>query len=138
MWKDILCIVFSAVTANHLGLIAEAERLTGVSLKVVNCPKCLSFWAVLTYTLLTGMHPIEAIALSFLSAYAALWAELLEGCTDRLYSQIYGKILSAEDKTPDTEERASHELSRMRRQRHGSGRGKRECVAEGAVRTPGK
>ena len=116
MWKDIACIVFVCVTANHLGLIGAAisvcfkKRRT---LPIISCPKCLTWWttmaygAILTATYRYGCHPSDVIywlAISFLASYLALWLELAEGVIDKLYDYVYGKIYPTADSTdPDAE-----------------------------------
>ena len=105
MWLDIACIVFIAVTMNHLGLIGEIERITGKRLIVLNCPKCASFWLILAYGLV-GMESfygefVQILAISFLCAYFAIWIELLEGFIDILYMWLYEKIYpNSQNDTP--------------------------------------
>ena len=104
-WTDIACIVFSCVTANHLGLVSKIEEIYGESLPVVNCPKCFSFWSVMAYGMVYcfsngDISPIMVLAISFLSAYFALWLELFMGYIDYLYSRIYDTIYGTQDNTP--------------------------------------
>ena len=108
MWRDIACIVFACVTVNHLGLIAAIKMVTKCNrLWVLDCPKCLTFWATLCYQLVTDCHQLPLmLAISFLSAYAAIWLELLEGLIDKLYLKIYGKIYPTTDTTDTDAERA--------------------------------
>lgn len=114
MWKDIACIVFVCVTANHLGLISAVigvffkKRRT---LPIISCPRCLTFWTTLAYGIATvpcgfPQGLIAAIprlmAISFLCAYLAIWLELMEGLIDKFYDYIYGKIYPTAD-TTDTD-----------------------------------
>lgn len=101
MWIDIASIVFVCVTANHLGLVKAVEEKTDKELRIVNCPKCFTFWSVLVYGLATvpSGFPLGLIAafprllaISFLSAYLAIWLELLEGFIDTIYIKVYEKI----------------------------------------------
>ena len=112
MILDIASIVFICVTANHLGLIsAIVETVTKRhQLPVVSCPKCFSFWCTLGYMGCHGMATcpkgvITMLAVSFLSSYAALWLELVEGYIDTLYMKCYGKIYANPDDavTSDTD-----------------------------------
>ena len=101
-WTDIACIVFSAVTMNHLGLIGGIERMTGIRIPVINCPKCATFWMTLCYgmgkTGFPGIPEIPSVlAISFLASYTAIWLELLEGYTDTLYARLYDKIYPTAD-----------------------------------------
>ena len=87
-------ILFSAVAANHLGLVRAAEGVLRIELPVVNCSKCLSFWLTL---FLTDLPIAERFAVSFLVSYLALWLELAWGYVDELYNRIYDKIYSTTD-----------------------------------------
>ena len=104
MWLDTVSIVFACVTANHLGLVSAAEGVVGAKLPIVNCPKCCSFWCVLTYQLVTDCNPLTSLAVSFLASYVAIWLELCEGFIDSLYLTLYEKIYSEpEYDTPATD-----------------------------------
>lgn len=97
-WMDVAGIVFACVTANHLGLVDAAAAVAKCRrLPVVSCPKCLTFWSTLAYMAVTAHGVIPALATSFLASYAALWVELLEGFTDKLYTIAYDKIYPAPD-----------------------------------------
>jgi CBS domain containing-hemolysin-like protein len=99
-WRDIAAIVFICTTVNHLGLIKAIEERTGRELPVINCPKCFTFWSVMTYGLVcccATATPIYAaitrlLAISLLCSYIALWLELFMYAIDTLYNRIYGKI----------------------------------------------
>ena len=108
MWIDIACIVFVCVTANHLGLIKAIEDVVKKEIPIANCPKCFTFWSVLTYgvveynsSLFTLHSSLTLLAISFLCAYLALWLELLEGFIDTLYMWLYEKNYpNTENDTP--------------------------------------
>ena len=116
MWRDIACIVFACVTVNHLGLISAIKAVTKRNrLWVLDCPKCLTFWATLAYGIATvpcaSPQGIIAalprlLAISLLSDYIAIWLELAEGFIDHLYNYIYGKIYPTADTTDTDAERA--------------------------------
>ena len=94
-WIDIASIVFICVTANHLGLISAVEKVIGIRLPIINCPKCLTFWMTFCfccYNISTYGTILLVLAVSFLSSYAAIWLELFEGFIDTLYLKLYGKI----------------------------------------------
>lgn len=122
-WLDVLMLVFSAVAANHLGLVAAAESIICHRLPVLNCPKCAAFWLVLAYgfgyeiCFTTTRHFVDVndmvayhfeyilklIAVAFLSAWSAVWLDLLMGIIDQLYIKVYDTIYPATDTTdPDT------------------------------------
>ena len=97
-------ILFSSVAANHLGLVAAVEGVIRHRLPILNCPKCLTFWATLTYGCFVCCDSIAALpsvlpavlprllAQSFLAAYLAIWLELLMFTIDTLYNRLYDKI----------------------------------------------
>ena len=89
---DIACIVFIATAINHLGLISTIERIIKRKLWVIDCPKCLTCWSVMTYQLVTGCHPLLSLAIALLCSYLALWLNLIMYAIDTLYNRIYGKI----------------------------------------------
>lgn len=84
-------IVFSCVAANHLGLVGAVERLVGRSLPIINCPKCLTFWAVCLYSAFRTTLT-DAVAIAFICAYSATWLELGMYYVDTIYMLYYGKI----------------------------------------------
>ena len=92
----IALIVLSVVLANHLELVDAIEKVVKHKLCIINCPKCCSFWCVLIYTITHRVPPINAVAISFLCAYSALWIELLCGIIDKLYNKIYESIYTTE------------------------------------------
>jgi hypothetical protein len=107
-WSEVAMIVFSCVTANHLGLVAAIERIVRHRLPVINCGKCFSFWSVMTYGCLTSIHHFEdmremvgIVATSFLSAYVATWLQLLLAFIDKQYNRIYEQIFTATDTADD-------------------------------------
>ena len=102
-WIDIAAIVFICVTANHLGLVKAIEDTLHRELKVINCPKCLTWWSSLVYSIITSCEPIPSLAISFLCSYLALWLELFEGYIDTLYTKVYGKIFTTSDDTASTD-----------------------------------
>ena len=108
-WLDVLMIVFSATAANHLGLVAVAESVARHRLPVLNCPKCAAFWSVIVYgiaeanfSLFTLHSSLTVLAAAFLSAWSAIWLDLLMGIIDQLYIKLYDKIYPATN-TPDTD-----------------------------------
>lgn len=92
-----LMITFSATAINHLGLVAAVEEVIARRLPIVNCPKCLSFWATLIYGCSVCCDSIAALpstlphlfALSLLCAWLAIWLDLAMGIIDHLYKKVY-------------------------------------------------
>lgn len=97
-WLNDLMITFSAVAANHLGLVSAIERTVKHRLPILDCPKCMTFWSVLGYggascDEATELPAVAAVAL--LAAWAAIWLELAMGFIDKIYLKAYGKIYPA-------------------------------------------
>lgn len=97
-------LTFSSVTANHLGLIAAAEKLLKRSLPVLNCPKCFTFWLVLLSTVLTGWDMVTALATSFFCAYLSLWLNLFFAFIDRQFNKLYESLYSTTNNPNDRKE----------------------------------
>lgn len=91
---DIACIVFSCVTANHLGLVKAIEDVMKRKFLVINCPKCLTFWVTMLYCYVNNATygTLVVLAMSFLASYVAIWVELFEGFIDTIYTMLYEKI----------------------------------------------
>ena len=95
-WTDIVMLVLSATLANHLGLVEAVEGVIRHKIPILNCSKCASFWVVLLCSLLSCQPLIASVAVSFVSAYAAVWLVLLYGYIDTLYNRWYENIYTEE------------------------------------------
>lgn len=107
---EIASILFSSVAINHLGLVAAVEKVIARPLPVINCPKCLSFWATLTYGCSVCCDSIAALpsalshlfALSLFCAWLAIWLDLAMGIIDKLYIKVYDTFYPTANSTdPD-------------------------------------
>lgn len=103
-WTSSALILFSCTAVNHLGLVDAVEKVVRHRLPVVDCPKCLTFWSVVTYGVLSGDGPTAnpsalpwLVSSALLCAYLAIWLELLMYAIDTLYDRIYGKIKEYEE-----------------------------------------
>lgn len=96
---EVVAIAFSCVMFIHLGLVDALLRVYGIEDKVpiVTCPKCLTFWSVLWFLVLSGNNIIHSIAIAFLTSYCAIWFDLLLGIMDVLYENIYNRISGADN-----------------------------------------
>lgn len=92
MWVEAAALTASCVLFIGMGLEAEIERILSCRFKVLSCPKCLTFWSVLLFGVVTRHGFVETVAVSFLSAYAALWLSLLCDALTNLYNRIYETI----------------------------------------------
>lgn len=93
---DMAYIMFACTAANHFGLIEAMESTVRHSLPIANCPKCFTFWSILTYGLLQGSAFIHVLAISFLFSYLALWLDLALSMCDKLYVKAYEIVNTAE------------------------------------------
>lgn len=112
MW-GIGCIFISCVLFIHLGLGEAIERTLRVRFVLLRCVKCLTFWSMLVYSLVHSLPLEYALCLSFVSAYAALWADIPLAKLAALYEKL-NKDLDAEESayssaTPRTEENKGDE-----------------------------
>jgi len=100
---DIASIVFVCTAVNHLGLVEAFEKAIHYRIPIVNCIKCLTFWAVFGY----GCYDIATyksniftvLAISFLSAWASIWLDLFMGIIDHLYMKVYDSLYPTTDET---------------------------------------
>lgn len=96
-----LLLAFSCTAINHLGLVAAVETTLSrwtrrdIEIPVINCPKCLTFWAVLTAGFLSSAEPVGTLALALLMAWLARWLNLFMGAVDVLYDKIYETLYNA-------------------------------------------
>ena len=94
-------VLISSVLFIGMGLSGEIQRIAGISVKILNCPKCLTFWSTLV-TLLAERHPVfPTIAVSFIASYLAMWLTLAYDAATVKYNRLYEKITE----TPGTSER---------------------------------
>lgn len=91
---EVVAITFSCVMFIHLGLVDAILSVYSIEDKVpiITCPKCLTFWSVLCFLVLTGHNIIHSVAIAFLTAYSAIWFDLLLGLMDAWYEDIYNRI----------------------------------------------
>ena len=74
----------------HLGLGKAICKELKVKVKIINCPKCLTFWSILAYTAFSTDYKWElCLATSFILSYAALWMNLALAKIAKLYEKLY-------------------------------------------------
>lgn len=93
-------ITLSCVLFVQMGLADAIQDVLGFRLTLISCPKCLTYWSVLAYAILSGRGFLECVAVPFISAYAALWVALAYDCLTTIYNKFYEHI----SETTDTEE----------------------------------
>ena len=103
MWKDALLISLSCVLFIQMGLSDVIQHALRFRLRIISCPKCLTFWSIIAYLSITGHGSVvEIVAVSFLFAYLALWLALVYDALAALYNNLYEQITQ----TSDTSEEA--------------------------------
>ena len=84
-----LMAMMAAVLAQHLGL---SEAVAKVVSKILKCPRCLSFWTVLSSLVILGHDPFIAVGLSILMAYLSIWSGLLLIRLNDLYEKLWQRL----------------------------------------------
>ena len=85
----IVLVWFSAVMFVHMGLGEAICKTFRIRFILFLCPKCMSFWTVLGYSLLIVKFSIEvSVAVAFLLGYAAIWFDLLLGKLAEIYESM--------------------------------------------------
>lgn len=107
MW-GIGCVFVSCVLFIHLGLGEAIERTLRVRFVLLRCVKCLTFWSMLAYSLVHSLPLEYALCLSFVSAYASLWADIPLAKFANLYEKL-NKDLDAEESESDSGTRRDKE-----------------------------
>ena len=103
MIKEAALITVSCVLFIQMGLSHAIQERIGFKSEILSCPKCLPFWSVLAYMLLTGRGILQSIATSFLSSYSALWLSLVYDALAKLYNSCYEAITETDDTAQDAE-----------------------------------
>ena len=92
MITEAAMVLVCSVLFIGMGLSGEIQRIAGISLKILNCPKCLTFWSCLLF-LLANRHPVlPSVAASFIASYAAMWLTLALDAATVKYNRLYEKI----------------------------------------------
>ena len=90
---DSILITLCAVLFNVCGL-AETVTFHIERNVVVNCSKCLTFWAVLVHGVVSTDFSVRTLAVAFGCSYMALWLELGFSFLNTFYNSFYEKIYS--------------------------------------------
>lgn len=92
MIREAAMLAAGCVLFINMGLAGEIQALFPFRLRILTCPKCLTFWCVLLYNAFNGTPAAETVAVSFGLSYLALWANLLLDILTIQYNRIYEKI----------------------------------------------
>lgn len=102
MVLEVALITVSCVLFIQMGLAEAVWNTLHVESRIASCPKCLTFWLVLLWTITHRVGFIHSVATSFLASYSAVWLAQLYDLLAVMYNRLYDKI----SKTPDTEDDA--------------------------------
>lgn len=72
-----------------MGLGNAINKVIGYNFILFRCPKCLVFWSVLSYLLLSNQSVVLSIFIAFICSYLALWIDLLLTIIAEKYEEIY-------------------------------------------------
>jgi len=101
MVREVALITVSAVLFVQMGLSAAIQEVIHLRSVIASCPKCVSFWSVLAYCILTERGVIVSVAASFICAYVAQWIALAYDALALLYNSIYESITETQDTPAD-------------------------------------
>lgn len=102
MIKEAALITLSCTLFVSMGLADAIQETLRIRFRLLSCPKCITFWCSLLWFVLHGLRPLECVAVSFISAYAALWLSLIYDAVAVAYNYLYAKV-SETDAAEDTE-----------------------------------
>lgn len=86
---NIAYILVSCCLFIHLGLGQAISKIIRIDFVLFRCPKCLAFWSILGYLLLSNEPIISSIAIAFICAYLALWIDLVLAIISEYYEKTY-------------------------------------------------
>lgn len=92
MW-GIVYIVIACVMYIHLGLGDTLSNIFHSNLYIFKCVKCITWQCVLIYSLFFLHYEVVlSLAISFATAYIALWLDLLLAKLAKVYEKEYEKL----------------------------------------------
>lgn len=92
MDREAALVATSCVLFVQMGLSGAIQDAIRIRSRLLSCPKCLTFWAVLAWELAHHAGLVSAVAVSFVLSYAALWAALILDGLAVLYNTLYETI----------------------------------------------
>ena len=98
---EVALITVSCVLFIQMGLSDAVQRTLHISLRIVSCPKCLTWWICLGYLVTHDYGIIVSVATSFICSYAALWLALAYDVLATLYNHAYTQITRDTAETPE-------------------------------------
>lgn len=95
---NVAYILVSCCLFIHLGLGQTISEIIRYDFVLFRCPKCLAFWSILGYLLLSNEPIISSVATAFVCAYLALWIDLLLAIISEYYEETYKGVGAKEPK----------------------------------------
>lgn len=92
MIREAALIIVSCVLFVQMGLSDTISGILRIRFRILSCPKCTTFWAILAWSLSHGHCVLDSVAASFISSYCALWLALLYDTLATLYNKLYEQI----------------------------------------------
>lgn len=117
MFTQVVMILTSCCLFIHLGLGNAICKIIRYNFILFRCPKCLAFWSVLSYLLLSNQSVVLSIFIAFICAYLALWIDLLLTIIADKYEEIYESLGAKESKDSDGKQRGK-DYQRKKEQRN--------------------
>ena len=103
MITEAALILVSCVLFVQAGLSDAIQETLHVKLRIASCPRCLTFWACLAWTLMTGHGLLVSVAASFITSYCAMWLCLAYDALALVYNYLYEQITQTPDTAPAPE-----------------------------------
>ena len=104
MWKEAAQITLVCVLAIQMGLVDAIGKLIRYEFRILSCPKCSVLWCSLGWHLIQGRALLDAVFVSFLSSYSALWLSLAYDYIATKYNKAYEKITDTPEAQPGADE----------------------------------
>lgn len=92
MIQEVALITVSCVLFIQMGLSEAITDFVNIDIRQLSCPKCVTFWTVLVWTLFGRYGIVHSVATSFIAAYCAVWLAQLYDILAIFYNRLYDKI----------------------------------------------
>lgn len=103
MITEVALITISCVLFIQMGLSEAIQEFLHIKIRIVSCPKCMTWWICLYYLLLHKYGIVESVAASFIASYCAQWVALIYDAVALLYNFLYEQITQNQDTSQDAE-----------------------------------
>lgn len=97
MIREAALITVACVLFVQMGLADAIAGILRIRFRILSCPKCTTFWMVLSWSITHGCEPLQSVAGWFISSYCALWLALLYDMLATLYNKLYEQVSNSPD-----------------------------------------